>query len=296
METSTLRRAVCCSVTWGAPATAALAELPGRVPESGPPLTLKKNTATPSHLDLNWGDSCGPDQTDFAIYEGTIGNWSSHTKKLCSTGGALGATDVTPQAASSYYLVVALSPSQEGSYGKRSSGAEIPVGISTCRASQSTEPCIWTRVFVSSVLYQGNLGGLAGADAKCQSIADGRNLGGTWKAFLSDSSQSAVSRLTHPIYSYRLLSGALVAQDDAAFFSTSHVRPIDLADDGNTFVEEEVWTGSSGSGIGSGGCADWTSTNGSFPSVGLTSSSDFAWANAYLNFCDRFGHLYCVEQ
>lgn len=33
---------------------------------------VRKNAVTPQHLDLTWGDSCGPDQNDFAVYEGTI--------------------------------------------------------------------------------------------------------------------------------------------------------------------------------------------------------------------------------
>jgi hypothetical protein len=261
-----------------------------------PSLTLKKNSTTPSRLDMTWSDSCGLDQTDFAIYEGTIGSWTSHARKICSTGGATSTTNLIPQAPSSYYLVVAVSASQEGSYGKRSSGAEIPAGINPCRAVQSAEPCIWKRVFVSTVLYQGDLEGLAGADTKCQELAMGRNLGGTWKAFLSDSSQNAVSRLTHSIYSYRLLSGARIAQNDVGFFSTSHERPIDIGEDGVPVFDGEVWTGSSGSGVGTGGCANWTSTGGTFPAVGLTSLSDAGWANSYLNFCNAFGHLYCVEQ
>src|SRR5207248_2675590 len=42
------------------------------------------------------------------------------------------------------------------------------------------------RVFVTSVMYDGNLGGLAGADAKCQARATAASLSGTYKAWLSD--------------------------------------------------------------------------------------------------------------
>ena len=35
-----------------------------------------------------------------------------------------------------------------------------------------------TRVFVTSLKYDGNLGGLVGADAACQELADGAALGG----------------------------------------------------------------------------------------------------------------------
>jgi hypothetical protein len=272
----------------------------GAVPDrqsAGLPLKIKKNASNPQHIDLNWGDSCGPDQTDFAIYEGTIGTWYSHGSKVCSTGGALIVSNVTPGAASSYYLIVPLSASVEGSYGTRSTGAEIPVGTSACRATQNPAACVPNRVFVSSVQYPANLGGLAGADQKCQTLADAAQLSGTWKAFLSDSSQNAATRLTHSGLGYQRTDGVTIATSDVTFFSTSHLSPINRDENGTSVSDFiEVWTGSGGSGVGSGGCADWTSTNGSFPAVGISGRADSAWANAYLQFCDRVCALYCVEQ
>src|SRR5262245_3061033 len=41
------------------------------------------------------------------------------------------------------------------------------------------------RVFVTSAIYPGNIGGLMGADAKCQTSADAAMLGGSWRAWLS---------------------------------------------------------------------------------------------------------------
>lgn len=41
------------------------------------------------------------------------------------------------------------------------------------------------RIFLTSTVYGGDLGGLAGADAICQARADAANLGGTWRAILS---------------------------------------------------------------------------------------------------------------
>src|SRR3989344_6490978 len=48
------------------------------------------------------------------------------------------------------------------------------------------------RAFVTSATYHGNLGGLAGGDAECQSLANAASLGGIWKAWLSDSSTNAI--------------------------------------------------------------------------------------------------------
>jgi hypothetical protein len=282
------------SILIGMIPAAVRADIVGPVPSDGPPLRIRKNAATPQHLDLTWGDSCGQDQNDFAVYEGTIGAWYSHTKKLCTTAGALGISDLAPSAGSRYYLIVALSTTSEGSYGTSSAGAEIPLGISTCRPSQSLNAC-GTRVFVSSIAYGANLGGLGGADTKCQTLANASGLSGTWKAWLSDSSTNAFTRLTHGT-SYRRIDGALIA-DGVGFFSTTHLIPIDLDEHGSLYSNVEVWTGSGGTGTGSGGCADWTSTSfGSFPTVGLSDRTDSAWSNVYLQFCDRVAHLYCIEQ
>jgi hypothetical protein len=66
------------------------------------------------------------------------------------------------------------------------------------------------RVFVTSTGYPGNLGGLAGADAKCQERATAAGLGGTFKAWLSaaGTGNSAAERLTHATVPYVRVDGA----------------------------------------------------------------------------------------
>jgi hypothetical protein len=104
----------------------------GRVPASAPgvPLTLGKSG---DDLTLAWGASCMAADNDYEIYEGTIGDYTSHSKKLCTTGGSLAAT-LTTDVGSHYYLVVPRNVSFEGSYGKNSSGVERPQGLTTCSA------------------------------------------------------------------------------------------------------------------------------------------------------------------
>jgi hypothetical protein len=60
------------------------------------------------------------------------------------------------------------------------------------------------RVFVTSTVYTGNLGGSAGADDKCQERADAAGLGGTFKAWLSatGTGNSAFDRLSHASVPY----------------------------------------------------------------------------------------------
>jgi hypothetical protein len=61
------------------------------------------------------------------------------------------------------------------------------------------------RVFVTSTIYMGYLGGLDGADAKCQSVANAAQLGGTFKAWLRDDTTAARDRLNHATGPYVLV-------------------------------------------------------------------------------------------
>ena len=56
------------------------------------------------------------------------------------------------------------------------------------------------KVFNSSTSYNGNLGGLTGADAKCQSRAAAAGLTGTYKAWLSSTTINAKDRLPDAKY------------------------------------------------------------------------------------------------
>ena len=49
--------------------------------------------------------------------------------------------DITPMAASAYYLVVPLGGNTEGLYGESSSGAARPVGVQACAVPQMVDAC-----------------------------------------------------------------------------------------------------------------------------------------------------------
>ena len=92
-------------------------------------------------LRLDWQDSCSRAGTDYAIHEGTLGSFNSHTSLQCSTAGA-NTTTVSPLASNSYYLVVPLDAGAEGSYGQDSYGNERSVGMGTCEPQQIVLPCV----------------------------------------------------------------------------------------------------------------------------------------------------------
>ena len=90
-------------------------------------------------MDLSWGPSCLATDTDYEVYEGTIGNWTSHAPVVCSTGGLTTHT-LTPLAVGSYYLVVPRKAFVEGSYGLDSNLVERPPSASAC-IQQSVAAC-----------------------------------------------------------------------------------------------------------------------------------------------------------
>ena len=98
----------------------------GRLPD-GP--TLAKSSG--DTITLAWGSSCLAGDTDYTVYEGVLGDFTSHVPRLCSTGGATTATFTSP-AGSAYYLVAPRNPSREGSLGTDGDGAERPASLAAC--------------------------------------------------------------------------------------------------------------------------------------------------------------------
>jgi hypothetical protein len=88
-----------------------------------------------ANLSLSWSPSCSASDTDYAVYEGTLGSFTTHHSVVCSTSGATSAT-IAPSAGNAYYLVVPRTASKEGSYGRRSGGTERPPAASACVPQQ----------------------------------------------------------------------------------------------------------------------------------------------------------------
>jgi hypothetical protein len=186
-------------------------------------------------------------------------------------------------------------------------------------------------VFVTSNTYQGNLGGLDGADAECQRLASDAGLSGTFKAWLSDSKTSASSRLTHSSGPYALVTGLVVANDWAGLTSGTLLHAIDTTERGgsapaaatsptncggtdcNTHgCAPSAWTNSLSDGTIVDAhltCSDWTSTNdvsdcggadaGSDETEsiwGQATKADSTWSGLGYAPCAAYASLYCVEQ
>lgn len=106
-----------------------------RVP--GSPLLIEKSTE--GKLVLTWDPSCRNSDTDYEIYEGSVGVAGSHAPLHCTTEGNTTVT-FAPGSGNLYYLVVPRNGRREGSYGTRSDGTEIAPAASPCLL-QKSEPC-----------------------------------------------------------------------------------------------------------------------------------------------------------
>ena len=164
------------------------------------------------------------------------------------------------------------------------------------------------RVFTTAQQYNGSLGGLAGADQKCQESAFEAFLGGTYKAWLSDSRTAARDRLTHYAGPYRLVTGALVAlhwNDLVDGFLTNAIERTASGFPPPPSPTATVWTATHVDGTlhtfpppFDGTCADWTSSS-SGPArgaVGLLHFEDSNWTEASGIECATPQALYCIEQ
>lgn len=84
------------------------------------------------NLVLSWSASCAPADSDYEVYEGSLGDFASHAPRACTTAGAT-VVSLTPSSGNRYYLVVPRDAFSEGSYGRRGNGSERPQLPSACR-------------------------------------------------------------------------------------------------------------------------------------------------------------------
>jgi hypothetical protein len=176
---------------------------------------------------------------------------------------------------------------------------------SFCECPPTPSPKI---VFLSSAVYNGNLGGLEGADNKCTALANASGLSGLYKAWLSDQTGSPSSRFTHNAAAYKRVDGVLVANDWNNLIDGSLLNPIDVYENGAVISgpESVVWTATlsngqlgGGGGVCSGGApTGWlTDSNQDDALVGDATLVDSYWTDAKLILsCDFVAHIYCFEQ
>jgi hypothetical protein len=126
--------------TVGVPSVAKMVKVsaePGS-PAAGKASGVALTKSTGLDLTLSWTASCHAADSDYEVYEGTLGSFQTHGPVSCSTGGAVSWT-FTPASGDTYYLVVPRLPTTEGSYGHDSAGQRI--SSSSACLPQAIAPC-----------------------------------------------------------------------------------------------------------------------------------------------------------
>lgn len=157
------------------------------------------------------------------------------------------------------------------------------------------------RVFVTNATYTGDLAtaggklsGLEGADALCNTAATAAALGGSWKAWASDGTVRAIDRITGSGPWHKLDSGKTLVFNNKANLATLPLVAIDYNENGVAVGGlEDIWTGTSTGGAGSGSsCLGWTTT-GAVGTYGVTNTA--SWTDSATGGCANARRLYCFE-
>ncbi len=158
-------------------------------------------------------------------------------------------------------------------------------------------------IFITSTRYTGNLGGLAGADAKCQARATAASLTGEYKAWLSDSTDSPDTRF-NKTYAYADTLGQAIAGSWAALTDGFLQHNLEYDEFGNPHSQDTilVWTNTeSGGDVAQTSlvmtCNDWTDETISSSSInGHMTQDGSSWTAGQFYGCNNIGSLYCFEQ
>jgi hypothetical protein len=150
---------------------------------------------------------------------------------------------------------------------------------------------------VASTTSNGNLGGQAGADSECASLATAASLpAGTYKAWLSTSAVNAITKLGSARGFVRP-DGRPFADQVSDITAGKILNALNLDESGADLGRQNVWTGTTDAGTvnGSFTCGDWSSSA-SFGELGGSTGGAGAWSDdAVLDSCDASAHFYCFD-
>ncbi len=161
------------------------------------------------------------------------------------------------------------------------------------------------RVFVTGAQIGAPMS-LSDADGKCQMAAMSGQLGGNWKAWLSESNTSVTERLFNSDVPYYRLDQLEVASSWDHLVDTGNgvplFNPINVTQAGLVLPPDNfdpVWTGTTPSGAQSlADCDSWTLPDPSgTATAGHAHSTEPGWTALNMKYaCNQQARLYCFEQ
>jgi len=160
-------------------------------------------------------------------------------------------------------------------------------------------------VFVTSAKFKSNLGGLAGADDKCQAEADGPASivpSGTYLAWLSDGTDSPDTRFTKSTHPYILLDGTKIAENYTDLTDGYILNAINIDSTGKALGQQPFWTGTKADGTTAPLSLTCTGWKDPLPyhhgMIGLTNMTSPTWSRMYPRYSCRNNSslLLCFQQ
>lgn len=167
------------------------------------------------------------------------------------------------------------------------------------------------RVFLTSQhVRPGDLAGIAGADAHCQTLATTAGLTGTFKAWLSDGTSSPSARFTRSTVPYMRVDGVLVANNWSDLTDGSLLAPINITEQGTRGARIEGHTSQTNfwvitNTVRNGNryvnytnqtCNNFTDTTMSIATAN-PDAADVYWTLGWTGGrCNRLFAMYCFEQ
>jgi hypothetical protein len=174
----------------------------------------------------------------------------------------------------------------------------------SCPSGDSVIKCtvvvVVKMVFLTSTKHDGNLGGLAGADGICNSLAGQQGIGGAFKAWLSDDTGSPSSRFTKSTVPYTLHDGTVIAVNYADLTDGSLASPINMDESGLTPADfDTVWTTTLVGGerpLFGEHCGNWSDNGAMEGFFGEAFATDSRWTESLQMPCTFLSRLMCFEQ
>lgn len=180
-------------------------------------------------------------------------------------------------------------------------------GDEDCRSgalcvSGACTPGRWA--FITSATHAGDFGGLTGADAFCQSLADAAGLPGTYRAWLSDLTGSPSTRFTRtevPWYMKTAEAGPILLADGWTDLTDGSIDALFVRTESGVEVAHNIpftCTAPDGTRYNTNHCANWsTSTANADGSYGATGDTGSLWTiSGQGGPCNVLHRIYCFQQ